>query len=199
MKNKKAKFLIGIDEAGRGPLAGPVAVGAFCVPVDFDFSVLAGVRDSKKLSPQKREYYFAKIIDLQKEKKINFAVSFTSAKKIDKIGINKAIKNALEKSLKKLGKNPKECRVLLDGGLRAPEEYKNQKTIIKGDDKEKVISCASVTAKVLRDRKMCLLAKKYPKYCFEIHKGYGTVKHYEKLKKYGLCEEHRRCFLKKLI
>ncbi len=213
MTNKKPKFLIGIDEAGRGPLAGPVAVGAFCVPVSFDFSVLAGVRDSKKLFPQKREFYFAKIIKLTnsylssprrrgsrlESKKVDFAVSFSSAKEIDKIGINKAIKKAMEKCLKKLGKNPTDCRVLLDGGLRAPEKYKNQQTIIKGDDKEKVISCASVTAKVLRDRKMCQLAKKYPKYCFEIHKGYGTAKHYEKLKKYGLCKEHRRCFLKNFL
>src|ERR1035437_5460456 len=100
--DKKPKFFIGIDEAGRGPLAGPVAVGAFCMPVGIDFSVLAGVRDSKKLSPQKRELYFAKIIKLQKEGEVDFAVSFSSAKEIDKIGINRAIKKALEKSLKRL-------------------------------------------------------------------------------------------------
>lgn len=112
------------------------------------------------------------------------------------MGISKAIKNCLEKSLKKLNVKPHECQVLLDGGLKAPSIYKNQKTIIKGDEKEWAIAFASIVAKVSRDTLMCRLAKKYPKYCFEIHKGYGTKKHCELIRKYGLSGEHRKCFCK---
>lgn len=190
------KYIIGIDEVGRGPLAGPVAVGVFCVRKDFKFKKLLGIRDSKKLTSEKRESFFEKILELEKKGEVEFAVSFVSVKEIDKNGISPAIKKALKNSLKKINKNRDECSVFLDGGLYAPEEYKKQKTIIKGDDKIKVISCASVVAKVLRDRLMCKLAKKYPKYGFEIHKGYGTKKHCESIRKNGICSEHRKCFLK---
>jgi ribonuclease HII len=193
------KYIIGIDEVGRGPLAGPVALGAFCVKKDFNFKKLLGIRDSKKLTPEKREYFLKKILELQKNKEVDFAVSYISAKEIDKIGISPAIKKALKNSLKKINKNRDECSIFLDGGLYAPEEYKRQKTIIKGDDKIKVISCASVVAKVLRDRLMCKLAKKYPKYGFDIHKGYGTKKHCESIRKNGICLEHRKCFLKNFV
>lgn len=196
---KENKYLIGIDEVGRGPLAGPVALGVFCVKKDFKFKKLLGIRDSKKLTPEKREYFFKKILELEKKGEIEFAVSYVSAKEIDKIGISPAIKKALKNSLKKLNKNPEDCSVFLDGGLYAPEEYKKQKTIIKGDDKVKVISCASVVAKVLRDRLMCKLAKKYPKYGFEIHKGYGTKIHCENIRRNGICPEHRKCFLKNFL
>jgi len=196
---KNIKYIIGIDEVGRGPLAGPVAVGAFCVKKDFKFKKLLGIRDSKKLTPEKREYFLIKILELEKSGEVEFAVSYVSAKEIDKIGISSAIKKALKNSLNKINKNRDECSVFLDGGLYAPEEYKKQKTIIKGDDKIKVISCASVVAKVLRDRLMCKLAKKYPKYGFEIHKGYGTKKHCESIRKNGICSEHRKCFLKKIL
>ncbi|MFA6797610.1 MAG: ribonuclease HII [Candidatus Paceibacterota bacterium] len=196
---KNIKYIIGIDEVGRGPLAGPVAVGAFCVKKDFKFKKLLGIRDSKKLTPEKREYFLIKILELEKSGEVEFAVSYVSAKEIDKIGISSAIKKALKNSLNKINKNRDKCSVFLDGGLYAPEEYKKQKTIIKGDDKIKVISCASVVAKVLRDRLMCKLAKKYPKYGFEIHKGYGTKKHCESIRKNGICSEHRKCFLKKIL
>ncbi len=196
---KNIKYIIGIDEVGRGPLAGPVAIGAFCVKKDFKFKKLLGIRDSKKLTPEKREYFLIKILELEKSGEVEFAVSYVSAKEIDKIGISSAIKKALKNSLNKINKNRDECSVFLDGGLYAPEEYKKQKTIIKGDDKIKVISCASVVAKVLRDRLMCKLAKKYPKYGFEIHKGYGTKKHCESIRKNGICSEHRKCFLKKIL
>ena len=200
MKNRiEIKYIIGIDEVGRGPLAGPVAIGAFCVKKNFNFKKLLGIRDSKKLTAEKREYFLKKILELENKGEVDFAVSYVSAKEIDKIGISPAIKKALKNSLNKLNKNPDECSIFLDGSLYAPEEYKNQKTIIKGDDKIKVISCASVVAKVLRDRKMCLLAKKYPKYGFEIHKGYGTKKHCENIVKNGICLEHRKCFLKNFI
>ncbi len=193
---KKPKYIIGIDEVGRGPLAGPVATGVFCVKKDFNFKKLLGIRDSKKLTPEKRECFFEKILELEEKGEVEFSVSYVSAKEIDKNGISPAIKKALNNSLNKLNKDPKECSIFLDGGLYAREEYKRQKTIIKGDDKIKVISCASVVAKVLRDRLMCKLAKKYPKYGFEIHKGYGTKKHCESIRKNGICPEHRKCFLK---
>ena len=200
MKNRiEIKYIIGIDEVGRGPLAGPVAVGAFCVKKNFNFKKLLGIRDSKKLTAEKREYFLKKILELKKEGKVEFAVSYVSAKEIDKIGISPAIKKALKNSLKKINKKPEECNVFLDGSLYAPEEYVRQQTIIKGDDKIKVISCASVVAKVLRDRKMCQLAKKYSKYGFEIHKGYGTKIHCENIRKNGICPEHRKCFLKNFI
>lgn len=195
---KNIRYIVGIDEAGRGPLAGHVAVGAFCVGAGADsirnfkkFS--AGVKDSKKLSEKKREEWLEKI---HKEKKFSFAVSFASAEMIDKHGIVFAIRHALALSLKKLKIASGNTLVLLDGGLRAPEEYVFQKTIIKGDEKEPVISFASIAAKVLRDRKMIALAKRYPQYGFEKHKGYGTAAHYEAIAKHGVLEKiHRKSFL----
>jgi len=197
--SKKIKYVVGIDEVGRGPLAGPVTVGAFVMPIKFNAKKFGKVKDSKKLKPVEREEIFYRLRELKKNKKVNFAVSFESSRMIDRIGIVPAIKKALEKSLKKLKLNPKDCKVLLDGGLKAPEKYKNQKTIIKGDEKERVIAFASIVAKVTRDALMCKLAKKYPKYCFEIHKGYGTKMHCEKIKKNGICVEHRKCFLRNYL
>ena len=193
------KYIIGIDEVGRGPLAGPVAVCAFKMPIDFSVKKFGKIKDSKKLKPKEREEILAKLKIFKKEKTIDYFVCYESAPKIDKIGINKAIKNCLEKALKKLNVKPEECTVLLDGGLKAPEKYKNQKTIIKGDEKERAIAFASIVAKVSRDALMCQLAKKFPKYSFEIHKGYGTKKHREAIKKNGLCAEHRRYYCKNLI
>ncbi len=194
----KYKYIIGIDEAGRGPLAGPVSVGA----VLFESGgyekfkketkdTLAG-RDSKKLSEKKREEWFEKIKKLQLES----AVAFSSNKVIDTKGIVKAIEMAIEKIFLKFKLEPSECLVLLDGNLKAPKEFKNQETIVKGDEKEPVISLASIIAKVSRDRYIVDLSKKYPEYEFERHKGYGTKLHYEMLKEHGLCNIHRRTFIK---
>jgi len=199
MRNKKAKFLIGIDEVGRGPLAGPVAMCAFLMPNNFDAKSFGKIKDSKKLKPIEREEIFCRLKELKKNKKINFAVSFESSRMIDKIGIAPAIKKALKKSLEKLKLNPKDCKILLDGGLKAPEKYKDQKTIIKGDEKERVIAFASIAAKVTRDALMCRLSKKYPEYYFEVHKGYGTKAHCKCLRKSGLSKEHRRSFCKNFI
>ncbi len=203
---RKFKYIVGIDEVGRGPLAGPVAVCAFIMPIGFKTSGFGPLKDSKKLTPKKREEIFCKLEILknsrqsssQGSKKIDYSVCYESAKRIDKIGISKAIKNCIKKSLKNIKANPQKCLVLLDGGLKAPEEFKNQKTIIKGDEKERVIAFASVIAKVSRDALMCKMTKKYPKYCFEIHKGYGTKKHCEIIKKEGICEEHRKSFLRNI-
>lgn len=205
MKKNVIKYIIGIDEVGRGPLAGPVAVGVFKMPVNFNASKFGKIKDSKKLTPAKREEIFDKLKMIKNSKiglhhgVIDYYVSYESAKRIDTIGLSKAIKNCLEKSLAKLKVKPEQCLVLLDGGLHAPEKYKNQKTIIKGDEKERAIAFASIVAKVSRDALMCKLSKKYPKYCFEIHKGYGTKKHRDLISKNGLCFEHRRSFCKKFI
>ena len=190
------KFLVGIDEAGRGPLAGPVSVGAVCVPADFDFSVLEGAKDSKQMTEKAREIIFKKMQELKKSGAINFVVALSSAQTIDTKGIVPAIRTALDGAIGMLKVNPAECKVLLDGGLKAPVEYTNQETIIKGDAKEKVIALASIAAKVLRDRHMVKIAEKYPQFGFEIHKGYGTKKHSNAIKEFGLSEIHRRSFCK---
>jgi ribonuclease HII len=199
MKKSHIKYIIGIDEVGRGPLAGPVAIGAFKMPVDFDAKYFGEIKDSKKLTPEKREKIVKILKKLKKEKIINYFVCYQSSRQIDKVGLSKAIKNCVESGLKKLKLKPNECLVLLDGGLKAPIKFKNQKTIIKGDEKERAIAFASIVAKVSRDALMCKLAKKYPEYCFEIHKGYGTKKHRDLIMKNGLSKEHRRCFCRNFI
>ncbi len=192
-------YLIGIDEAGRGPLAGPVAVGAVLVPSDFDWSVLAGVRDSKKLSEKKREELFEQTHALEQSGSLRFAVATSSARYIDTYGIVPAIKRALAEALSRFDVAPADCRVLLDGSLKAPEEYINQETIIRGDDREPVISLASIMAKVTRDRLMTRLAPKYPAYDFHVHKGYGTAAHRAAIAKSGLSGLHRASFCSRIL
>lgn len=211
------KWLVGVDEAGRGPLAGPVSVAAFAIPLlksHFNSkngaentnwqnyrseTSIVGVKDSKKLSEKQREEWYAKFLKLQKEGKVIFTCSLVSASVIDKQGIVVAIRLGVKRSLSRLNLEPRfnldNVTVLLDGSLKAPPEYKDQKTIIHGDDIEPIISAASVVAKVTRDRYMKKLAKKYPGYGLEIHKGYGTKAHYDVLKKIGLSEMHRKSFL----
>jgi ribonuclease HII len=196
---RKLKYIVGIDEVGRGPVAGPVAVCALCLQNKFNSKNFVGFKDSKKLSHIQRLKWFSKI-NIEKERgNITYKVSFENNKVIDEKGIVFAIKKALANSLKSLKKNPTECLVLLDGGLRAPEEYKNQKTIIKGDEKELAIALASIVAKVTRDEYMVKIANKYPDYDLEKHKGYGTKKHYQAIMANGLLPIHRRTFLKKII
>ena len=194
------KFLIGIDEVGRGPIAGPVAVGAFIFLNPSASKLFRGVKESKQLNEGKREEWFAIICNAKKYKHVDYHVCFQTEKIIDKKGLSYSIHKALDISLERIvSKNDLKntnVRILLDGGLKASLNYRDQKTIIKGDEKEMVIALASICAKVLRDRKMNALAKKHPKYAFEKHKGYGTKKHYEAIKKYGLLNVHRRSFLK---
>lgn len=199
----KYASVVGIDEVGRGPVAGPVAVAALQFKVEslklkvreveknFGFKL----RDSKKLTPERRELWFKEIKKWQKEGLCDFKVSMVSAKQIDKIGIAPAIKKCLAHSLSVL-RVPYSDLILLDGGLKAPAEFKRQKTIIKGDEKEPVIALASIAAKVTRDRLMCRMANKYPEYQLDVHKGYGTKNHYKALKMHGLSDIHRRTFLK---
>ena len=192
------KYLIGIDEAGRGPLAGPVAVGAVMVPIDFDWSLVEGVRDSKKLLEKKREEFFARAVELEQSQTLRFSVSTSSAAYIDRYGIVPAIKRALAEALSRFEADPKECRVLLDGSLKAPAEYIHQETIIRGDDTEPAISLASIMAKVTRDRMMKRLSPKYPAYDFHVHKGYGTSLHRQAIARCGLSDIHRASFCTRL-
>jgi ribonuclease HII len=203
---QRQKWLIGVDEAGRGPLAGPVAVGVVCVAHDFNWCLIEGVNDSKKLSEKKREAIYVRAKELQKEGKLDFAVCLVSAKTIDTIGIVPSIQKAMNQALQKLHRQGlcigefEDVLVKLDGGLKAPSEYIHQETIIKGDSKEKVIGLASIMAKVTRDRAMVRLSKdkEYAKYGFEVHKGYGTKVHREAILKNGLSKEHRATFCKNL-
>ncbi len=201
---KEKYFLVGIDEAGRGPLAGPLAVGACMAEVGLverleGFFSDGKVKDSKKLSPKRREEIFEAIVRAKSKQKISYTVSFSSPKLIDEKGLTYAIDFALADCLKSLNAKTDNCQILLDGGLKAPKEFKNQKTMIKGDEKEAIIALTSIVAKVSRDRKMLLLHKKYPHYGFAAHKGYGTKLHYERLKQYGPSPLHRKSFLKNLI
>ncbi len=192
------KYLIGIDEAGRGPLAGPVAVGAVAVPQDFDWSLVEGVRDSKKLSEKAREKIFERAHELERLALLRFAVATSSAAYIDTYGIMPAIKRALAEALSRLNIEPHDCRVLLDGSLLAPAEYIHQKTIIRGDDTEPVISLASIMAKVTRDCLMRRLAATHPLYDFDVHKGYGTRSHLQAIARCGLSKIHRKSFCSRL-
>ncbi len=193
------KVIIGVDEAGRGPLAGPVSVGVVAAKNKKFSKELKGIRDSKKFSESQREEWFKKIKKLKREGIVDYAVSLCGAKVINERGIVGAIKLALARSLKKLECPPNKCEILLDGSLYAPAVYKKQKTIIGGDDEIPLISAASIMAKVTRDRKMGRLAKKFPGYGFEIHKGYGTAKHIKAIKKLGATEEHRKLFIRNFI
>ena len=193
------RYLIGIDEAGRGPLAGPVAVGAVMLPLDFDWSLIEGVRDSKQLSSRQREEIFARMQEIRSAGTLQFAVSFSSVQIIGRRGIVFAIQSALNRAIRKITKvGPWYFEVRLDGGLQAPEEFTMQKTIIRGDESEAVISLASIAAKVLRDRHMQNLAFRYPAYGFDAHKGYGTLAHRRAIERAGLSDMHRASFCSRL-
>ena len=192
----KKWWIVGVDEVGRGPIAGPVSVGVFVwksssrIPV----SKRIKIKDSKQMSALAREKTFEEVKKWTKEGKAFFEVVSVKAEIIDMKGISYALRYAIESALVKLSV-PKDARVMLDGGLKAPKEYMYQKTIIKGDQKEKVISLASICAKVVRDEYMKKQSKKYPMYGFHAHKGYGTKAHYEAISKHGLTPLHRKSFI----
>lgn len=200
------RFVIGVDEAGRGPLAGPVAVGVVTVPEGFDVAKeFAGVADSKKLSEKKREEIFEMLEARVALGDARFTVEFESAEVIDEEGIATAVRRALDRGIDTLTRGilvdtrmplvqKSDFHIMLDGSLHAPTEYE-QETIINGDELMPIISLASIAAKVSRDHLMYELAKKYPEYSFEKHKGYGTKAHYEALQKHGICAIHRRSFI----
>lgn len=192
------KYMIGIDEVGRGPIAGPVTVCSCAISVEDIPNVkrkLKGITDSKKLSPQQRELFGAIIQKLCREKLIHVACASVGAHVIDKKGIINAVQTALKRSIKRVTVDPQATRVYLDGGLRAPHWYPNQETIIKGDEKHWLISTASVVAKLHRDAKMIRYDKTYPGYGFTQHKGYGTQQHYQAIDKQGTCLLHRNSWI----
>lgn len=194
------RYIVGIDEAGRGPLAGPVSVAAVAIrSVDYSKFVreLKGLRDSKKLSKIKREEWNF-FLRKQPKSLIRFSVTLVKNNTIDKRGISFAVRKGVKKSLEKISVKPREAKILLDGSLFAPKEFIFQKTIIRGDEKEKLIMLASVLAKVHRDGYMVRKSKEYSGYGFEIHKGYGTKSHIKKIKNLGPCLIHRRTFITKL-
>lgn len=188
------KTVVGIDEAGRGPLAGPVSVSCVAIRrMSAVRKIFPKTRDSKKLSPKQRETWFAEIRRLKKEGALSYAVKLVGARTIDAKGISFAIRQGISTVLNTTDM-PKNTQILLDGGLKAPEKYRHQKTIIKGDEKELSIALASIAAKVTRDRYMVRIAKKYPRYGFDIHKGYGTKQHMQAIRRWGITLFHRKTF-----
>lgn len=188
-------YVLGIDEAGRGPLAGPVAVGAVIAETGYDFiAAFPGLNDSKKLSEKKREALYELLLVEGKKGNVRAKVCFSSEQVIDRRGIAAAVRDALNRAVRALAPNPSGIEILLDGSLKAPEFY-FQKTIIGGDAVEPAIMLASIAAKVSRDRLMKSLAEEYPAYGFEIHKGYGTKLHRERIRAYGLSPIHRHTFI----
>ncbi|MBP3448611.1 MAG: ribonuclease HII [Clostridia bacterium] len=186
---KSYTYICGVDEAGRGPLCGPVAAAAVIMP---KHSFIEGVNDSKKLSEKKREALYEQII----KEAVAYSVCLIDNDEIDKINILNATLKAMEEAIN--GLSVKAEFALIDGnqnrGITTPN-----KTVVKGDAKSYSIACASILAKVTRDRLLDEYEKEYPGYGFSKHKGYGTKAHYEAIAAYGITPIHRKSFLKKLL
>lgn len=184
------KLIGGIDEAGRGPLAGPVVCACVIMPLDKKH-IIEGVNDSKQLSPKKREELFEKIV----ETAIDYSVCFVDEKTIDQINILNATKQGMKTCVNNLKTKPD--MILIDA-VKLDLPYPSQ-SIIHGDALSYSIACASIVAKVSRDRYMTQIAQKYAVYDFEKHKGYPTKQHIEALRQYGACEIHRKTFVDKFV
>lgn len=190
LKSKGYNAVCGVDEAGRGPLAGPVCAAAVILPSDC---VIDGLNDSKKISEKKREALF----DIICEKALAYCVAYGTLEEIEKYNILEATYIAMNRAID--GLNIKADFALIDGN-RIPKNIKIEcETIVKGDSKSCSIAAASILAKVTRDRLMLDYDKKYPEYFFAQHKGYGTKLHYEAIKQHGVCEIHRLSFLKNVL
>ncbi len=186
---KGFKAVCGVDEAGRGPLCGPVCAAAVILPEGVE---LEGVNDSKKLSEKKREALF----DVIKQKALAYSVAFATVEEIEEYNILEATFMAMNRAIE--GLNIKADYALIDGN-RIPRNIKIPcETVVKGDAKSLSIAAASILAKVSRDRLLLEYNEKYPEYNFAKHKGYGTKEHIEAIKKYGPCEIHRPSFLTKI-
>lgn len=193
------QWIVGVDEAGRGALAGPVSVGAVLYPSDFDWQELYALvthrgavrlRDSKQLSTQQREILFERIVS---NGRLKHAAAFVDAAAIDKIGIVNAAHEATAAAIRALGIGPDRVLVQLDAGLRAPSEWE-QAAYVRGDATYPAIAFASIIAKVSRDHLMEEFAEEYPAYGFEGHKGYGTTAHTSAIHKHGMSVLHRQTF-----
>lgn len=181
------QVICGVDEAGRGPLAGPVCAAAVILPKGVE---IPGLNDSKKLTDKKRRELFPII----KEKAVAYGIGLASHEEIDQINILQATFLAMERAIAQLSVKPE--LALIDGN-REKDFGIPVKTVVHGDSLSASIAAASILAKVTRDDLLLELAKEYPQYGFEIHKGYGTKAHYEALRTYGPCAIHRMTFLKK--
>ena len=179
--------ICGVDEAGRGPLAGPVCAAAVILPEHLQ---IPGLNDSKKLSDKKRRDLFPII----KEQAIAYGIAFASVEEIDEINILQATFLAMERAVEQL--NGQADFALIDGN-REPKLDIESMAVVKGDSRSASIAAASILAKVTRDDYMEELASRYPQYGFEVHKGYGTKRHYQAIEQFGMCPAHRRSFLKK--
>jgi len=186
--DKGIKLICGVDEAGRGPLAGPVCAAAVILPQNID---IPGLDDSKKLSDKRRRELFPII----KENAMAYGIAFADHKEIDEINILQATFLAMERAIGQLCVKPEFA--LIDGN-REKDFGIPVETVVHGDSRSASIAAASILAKVTRDDYMLQMAQKYPQYGFEIHKGYGTKAHYAALQSNGPCEIHRMTFLKKL-
>ncbi len=191
LENDGYKVIAGADEVGRGPLAGPVVTCACIMPLNNEY-LIDGVWDSKKLTPKKREELFNKIID----KAIDYSIEFISEKEIDDINILNATKKCMANSINNLKVKPD---VVIVDALDNLDTKAKIFPLIHGDVLSYSVGCASILAKVTRDRFMEDLAKQYPEYGFESHKGYGTKAHIEAIKKYGACPIHRKTFIKHFV
>ena len=183
--------IAGVDEAGRGPLAGPVVIASCIMPLGSE-SIIDGIDDSKKLSEKKREALFDKI----KSTAISYSIAIISEKTIDQINILNATKQGMKQSIENLSTKPDIVLVDAVSGLDVNVKCM---PIVHGDALSYSIAAASILAKVTRDHLMVELDKKYPNYNFKKHKGYGTKEHIENLKKFGKCEIHRDTFIKKFV
>ncbi|MGN0703702.1 MAG: ribonuclease HII [Lentihominibacter sp.] len=185
---KGYKYIAGVDEVGRGPLAGPVVAAAVILPEDFD---VPGVDDSKKLSEKKREELF----DIITERAVAYGIGMADHSIIDEINILQATKLAMKDAITGLQQQPD---YILFDAMRIDDLETPQESVIKGDSKVLAVAAASIVAKVTRDRMMVEYSNEYPGYAFEKNKGYGTKAHYEGLREHGMCPIHRRTFLKNL-
>ncbi len=188
-KSKGYKAVCGVDEAGRGPLAGPVCAAAVILPEN---TIIDGVNDSKKLSEKKREALF----DVIKSSARSYCIAYATVEEIESMNILNATMLAMKRAVE--GLDVKADYAMIDGN-RLPDLNIDSEFIIKGDAKSMSIAAASILAKVSRDRLLCEYAKEYPEYQFDKHKGYGTKAHIEALKKYGPCPYHRMSFLGKIL
>lgn len=185
-KYKALGLIAGMDEAGRGPLAGPVVCACVIMPLEKE-KIIDGINDSKKLTPKKREELYEKIVSTA----IAYSIIEVDEETIDKINILQATKLGMKRALEGLKVKP---AVVLIDAVKVDTDIK-QEDIIKGDAKSYNIASASILAKVYRDRLMVKLAQEYPEYHFEKHKGYGTKDHIDALKKFGKCKIHRNSFI----
>ena len=185
--NNGIKIICGVDEAGRGPLAGPVCAAAVILPPHAD---IPGLNDSKKLSDKRRRELYPVI----KEQALAYGIGFASHEEIDEINILQATYLAMERAIAQLHMKPE---LLLIDGNRAKDFGIPTQTVVKGDSLSASIAAASILAKVTRDDVMLELAKEYPDYGLEIHKGYGTIAHYAAIDEHGISPIHRKSFLKK--